>query len=285
LGVLENLFYSGTQFSIMDYLSSGFSKVNSSHDPGVFISCLQTLSSLPYFQGYKKKSFQLLEIKEDSKILEIGCGLGQDAIALSQLMGNKGVLVAFDSSRKMIEAARKGDNETAPIQFCLADGCRLPFGDGVFDGARADRVFQHILDPRNAFAEMVRTVRDNGRVVVYEPDWGTFIISPGEKEICSTMAQIFGDTFPSGWIGRKLPSFFREEGLEDIQINPETFFTENLNLAIQIFDLVKNAQRALDMGYVSESQADDWLDGLREADKKGRFFCSYTGFLVSGKKP
>jgi hypothetical protein len=131
---------------------------------------------------------------------------------------------------------------------------------------------------------MVQTVRDNGKVVVYEPDWGTFIISPGKKEICRTMAQLFGDTFPSGLIGRKLPSFFREEGLEDIQIHPETFFTEDLILAIQIFDLVKNAQRAQNMGYVSESQANGWLEGLREAYKKGCFFCSYTGFLVSGKK-
>ncbi len=268
----------------MDYLSSGFSKVDRSHDPSVFFSCLRTLSSLPYFQDYKEQSFHLLEFKESSRILEIGCGLGQDAIALSRIMGKKGILVALDSSRKMIEAASKNNDELAPIQFCLADACSLPFQDGVFDGARADRVFQHLFDPGKAFAEMVRTVRDKAKVVVYEPDWGTFIISPGKKEICRTMAQLFGDTFPSGWMGRKLPSFFREEGLEDIQIQPKTFFTEDLDLAIQIFDLVNNAHRAASMGFVSERQAEDWLSDLREADKKGCFFCSYTGFLVSGRK-
>jgi len=268
----------------MDYLSSGFSKVDSSYDPSVFISCLRTLSSLPYFQDYKKKSFQLLELEVDSKILEIGCGLGQDAIALSRMIRKKSILVACDSSRKMLEAARKGINERACIHLFLADARGLPFADSVFDGARADRVFQHISEPRKAFAEMVRTVRDEGKVVVYEPDWGTFIISPGKKEICRTMTQLFGDTFPSGWIGRKLPSFFREEGLEDIQIQPETFFTEDLNLAISIFDLVNNAHRAQNMGYVSPNQAEGWLEALREAHKKGCFFCSYTGFLVSGRK-
>lgn len=268
----------------MDYLSSGFSKVDSSQDPRVFTSCLQTLCSLPLFQDYKKKSFQLLNPKEGSRILEVGCGLGQDAMAIARMIGKMGNVVAVDSSQKMIEAACKGPMEADSVRFCLADACNLPFANSAFDGARADRVLQHISDPRKAFAEMVRTVKDKGKVVVYEPDWGTFIISPGQKEICRTMAQLFGDTFPSGWIGRQLPVFFREEGLEKIQIEAKTFFTEDLDLAVRVFDLINNAHRAKSLGYVSDSQAEGWLDDLRKADKQGRFFCSVTGFLVSGEK-
>jgi len=276
----------------MDYLSSGFSSVDSSQDPGVFISCLQTLGSLPYFRAYKKRSIQLLDLREGSRILEIGCGLGQDAVAIAQLAGKLGNIVAIDSSRKMIETACKSPMKIesinyylGSINYCLADACKLPFSDNVFDGARADRVLQHIPDPRKAFSEMVRVVRDKGKLVVYEPDWGTFIISPSQKEICRTMTQLFGDTFPSGWIGRQLPGFFREEGLEKIQIEAKTFFTDDLHLAIQVFDLVNNAHRAKSLGYVSESQADGWLQDLSEANSQGRFFASYTGFLVSGEKP
>jgi ubiquinone/menaquinone biosynthesis C-methylase UbiE len=268
----------------MDYLSSGFSKVDSSQDPSVFTSCLQTLCSLPYFQDYKKKSFQLLDPREGSRILEVGCGLGQDAMAIARMIGKKGNVVAVDSSQKMIEAACKGPLDAKSVRFCLADACNLPFANGAFDGARADRVLQHISDPRKAFAEMVRIAKHKGKVVVYEPDWGTFIISPGQKEISRTMTQLFGDTFPSGWIGRQLSGFFREEGLEKIQIEAGTFFTEDLDLAIRVFDLVNNAHRAKNLGYVSESQAEGWLDDLRKADKQGRLFCSFTGFLVSGEK-
>ncbi len=269
----------------MDYLSSGFSKVDSSQDPDVFFTCLQTLCSLPFFQDYKNKSFQLLNPGEGSRILEIGCGLGQDAIAIARMIGERGSVVAVDSSQKMIETACKSPLKIDSIQFCLADACNLPFCDGAFDGSRADRVLQHIFDPRKAFAEMVRTVRGGGRVVVYEPDWGTFIISPGQNEVCRTMTQLFGDTFPSRWTGRQLPGFFREEGLDKIQIEAKTLFADDLNLAIQIFDLVNNAHRAKSLGYVSSSQAEGWLEDLSEAYKQGRFFCSVTGFLVSGEKP
>ncbi len=269
----------------MDYLSSGFSSVDRSKNPDTFISCLRTLCSLPYFEDYKKKSFQLLSPTEGSRILEIGCGLGRDATAIARMMGTKGMVAAVDSSMKMIGAAQKGIREADPVRLCLADACRLPFCDEAFDAARADRVLQHIFDPEKALSEMARTVREGGKVVVYEPDWGTFIISPGQKEVCRAMTQLFGDTFPSGWVGRRLPGLFREVGLDKIRIEPSTFFTDDLSLAVSVFDLANNASRAESLGYVSPSQAEGWLEDLDDAHSHGRFFCSYTGFLVSGEKP
>lgn len=269
----------------MDYLSSGFSKVDGSQNPGVFFSCLRTLCSLPYFQDYKKKSFQLLNPTKCSTILEVGCGLGGDASAMAGMIGGRGYVVAIDSSKKMIETAYNASGKEGSVLYCLGDACSLPFRGSAFDGARADRVLQHIANPRKAFSEMVRVVRERGRLVVYEPDWGTFIINGGQRKVSRAMAQLFGDTFPSGWIGRQLPGFFREERLENIQIRPETFTTDDLDLAIKVFDLINNAHRAERMGYVSEIQADSWLEDLRKAHNDGRFFCSYTGFLVSGEKP
>lgn len=276
----------------MDYLSSGFSRVDGSQDPGIFVSCLQTLSSLPYFQSYKKRSFQLLRPEAGCRILEIGCGLGEDARAIARMVGSEppgrgGFVAAVDASRKMIGSARNSieDAETEPIRFCLADACRLPFSDGAFYGVRADRVLQHISEAEMAFFEMARVVRDGGRVVVYEPDWGTFIVSPGGKEVSRTMTRLFGDNFPSGWIGRQLPGLFREAGLGKIQVEAHTFFTGDLPLAKQVFDLVNNAHRAEKLGNVTESQAEGWLADLEKAHSQGRFFCSYTGFLVCGEKP
>jgi hypothetical protein len=54
--------------------------------------------------------------------------------------------------------------------------------------------------------------------------------------------------------------------------------------AIHVFDLVNNAHRAERLGFVSDSLADGWLEGLMKAREQGRFFCSCTGFLVSGQK-
>jgi ubiquinone/menaquinone biosynthesis C-methylase UbiE len=235
-----------------------------------------------------------LNLGPRSKILEVGCGLGQDAKAIARMIDSReydraldddgGFVVAVDASRKMLKEASIIARNSNCVQYCLADARQLPFGDGVFDGARADRVLQHISESKIALGEMIRTVREGGRVVVYEPDWGTFIISSGKREVSRTMIQLFGDTFPSGWIGRQLPGLFRKERLRNIQVEPQTFFTCDLPLASQVFDLANNARRAVEMGCVLQSQAVEWLEELERARRQGCFFCSYTGFLVCGEK-
>ena len=46
------------------------------------------------------------------------------------------------------------------VEFHLGDVYSLTFPDDSFDAVRADRVFQHLLDPSAALAEMRRvTVR------------------------------------------------------------------------------------------------------------------------------
>ena len=45
------------------------------------------------------------------------------------------------------------------------------------------------------------------------------------------------------------------------------------------------AKRLAEAQVISSSDADRWSDALRTADSEGRFFTSYTGFLVSGIRP
>ncbi len=99
----------------MDCLSSGFADVDRARDPSFFSSCLATLNSLPYFQKNKTKSFALMDVGEGSRVLDVGCGLGYDALALAEMVGQKGRVVAADFSRIMLQAARS-----------QADGLALP---------------------------------------------------------------------------------------------------------------------------------------------------------------
>jgi hypothetical protein len=53
-------------------------------------------------------------------------------------------------------------------------------------------------------------------------------------------------------------------GLEDVQVFPSTLVIIDLNLAEMVFDLSKNAGKAMGLGLVSKSEALGWLRGLRE---------------------
>ncbi|MCK9566244.1 MAG: class I SAM-dependent methyltransferase [Methanothrix sp.] len=269
----------------MDHLSSGFSDVDHSSDPSIFASCLATLNSLSYFQDYKRKSFDLMGALEGSRVLEVGCGLGFDAISLRGIVGRSGRVVALDSSLAMLEAARSRAKDLGlDIDFVMGDAGQMGFVDGCFDCARVDRTLQHIPQPEKVLAEMARVTRSGGRIVAYEPDWGTFTIGSGDRQVTCKLEDFWSDNFKSGWIGRYLYKHFQRLGLVDIQICPSTLLVTDLSLAEKVFDLSKNVERARSLGLLSMSEAIDWLKELREDDLGGIFFCSYTGFMAVGRK-
>jgi ubiquinone/menaquinone biosynthesis C-methylase UbiE len=269
----------------MDCLSSGFSDIDHSHDSSIFTSCLATLNSLPYFQDYKRKSFEIMNAREGCRILEVGCGLGFDAIALARIVGSTGRVVAVDSSQTMLEAARSCAKSLGlSIDFVQEDAGCLDYDDESFDCARVDRTLQHIPEPKKVLTEMARVTKSGGRIVAYEPDWGTFTIGSVDRQVTRKITNFWCDTFKNGWIGRYLYGRFMAMGLVEVQVYPSTLVITDLDLAEKVFDLFKNAEKAMNFGLVSSSEVAAWLKELREDNLQGRFFCSYTGFMVCGSK-
>ncbi len=169
-----------------------------------------------------------------------------------------------------------------PVEFVQADAQQLPFEGNSFDGARVDRTLQHIPDPQKAIAEMVRVLRPERFLVAMEPDWETFTIDSEHTVITRKLLNFWCDSFPAGWVGRDLSTYFYHAGLEDIQVSPETLMVNQFELADQVFDLVQTAHRAGATGIVSQQEAQDWLQELQRFDQAQEFFCSFTGFVVSG---
>jgi ubiquinone/menaquinone biosynthesis C-methylase UbiE len=192
-----------------DDLASGFQSVDRVSDFALFSSCLTLIDSLPFFAECKRESYDLLGAVPGRRILEVGCGLGDDAASLAKLVAPGGSVVAIDGSQTMIETARGRHGDVAGLSFDVADAAHLPFDDASFDACRIDRVLQHLADPASAILEMVRVIRPGGVLVAYDNDWEV----------------------------------------------------------------------------ISRNDADRWSDELRTADAEGRFFTSYTGFLVSGTRP
>jgi SAM-dependent methyltransferase len=93
-----------------------------------------------------------------TRVLEVGCGLGELAARIASELGAQ--VVAVDLSPRMVELARgRGvDAQQGDVQ-------RLPFVDGDFDCSTANWMLYHVPDLDRGLRELARTLRPHGRLV------------------------------------------------------------------------------------------------------------------------
>lgn len=105
-----------------------------------------------------------LEVSEDSRILDLGCGNGK---VLSSLIGKAVSITGIDFSRKAIELCRRL-MEKEDVNLAVADARSLPFRGESFDVVIAHHLLEHLPlnGRRKAVSEIRRILKPNGVVIV-----------------------------------------------------------------------------------------------------------------------
>jgi ubiquinone/menaquinone biosynthesis C-methylase UbiE len=244
------------------------------------------LYKMEAFTAFKHQTFALLGVQEGYHILDIGCGIGADVRLLAQKVGQTGRVVGIDKSETMItQAQERAQGSNLPLEYHIGDAHSLPFPDNSFDACRSDLTFQHLENPETALAEVIRVARSGASIVIAEPDGETEIIDMPDQALTRKILNYHSDLRRNGWMGRQLPRLFKQAGLVDVRIFPETFVQTDYALADRLFRLRATVQRAEQSGVITGEEGVRWLTYLEEMSKAGSFFCGGTIFTVSGKKP
>lgn len=250
------------------------------------VAYLDKFRGLEWAHAYKLRSFEYLHVQPGDSILEVGCGAGDDSMALARMVLPSGRVVGIDAGKDMIsEATKRAENSNLPVEFLIQDACNLDFPDNTFDGCRADQVFQHVGDPQKALREVVRVARPGAHIVICDPDWETLVIDSPHKETTRNIVNHRCDSFNSGWIGRQLAGLFKSLGLTNVFVQADAFVLTDLSLANRLWRLRDTAERATEKGAISREDASIWISQLEEADRNGLFFGAVTGFAAVGQKP
>lgn len=96
---------------------------------------------------------------------DLGCGTGE---TLSRMAGKAQNLIGVDSSRKMLDAARKLLGDTASLR--LGDLMHLPLAEAETEFAAMSLVLHHLADPSRAIKEAFRVLRPSGMIVIADFD-------------------------------------------------------------------------------------------------------------------
>lgn len=260
-------------------------RIDRTNDPNHFVNYLDQVSAQDAIQQIKQQTFDLLEPHQGAQYLDVGCGVGDDVRALAQFVGASGRVVGVDNSATMIaEAKKRSEGTNLPVEFRVGDTYRLDFPDNSFDGCRADRVLQHLQEPRRALAELIRVVNPNAPIVVTDPDWETLIVDASDRAVTRKVLNAGVDARVNGWSGRQLVGLFKSLGLKEIGASGRTLIVADYALASQLASLDHAAQRAVEDGSISTQQAEEWLADLQARAQAGTFFSAMVGFIVSGRK-
>ncbi len=259
-----------------------FAAVDSSPHPQQFVRYLENARGNEGIQALKRQSYALLEAAAGKRLLDVGCGLGDDVRALAQIVGATGAAVGIDNSRTMIETAtRNSAGADFPGSFQQGDIHRLPFADASFDGCRAERVLIHSDDPAQALAEMARVVRPGGVVVVIEPDLETVIIHLSDPTLARKLTAWQCNSVRNGRLGRQLPGLFQQSGLAAIQILPTVHYATRLESLESTRRMLRRAEQ---QNALTAEEAQAILQELQRRDEQGQYFEFGVFFTLVGRK-
>jgi ubiquinone/menaquinone biosynthesis C-methylase UbiE len=109
-----------------------------------------------------------LKANRGCAILEVGCGRGQLLNAISEILGDRPLnLYGLDLSSKLNEL---NERYRKNIHWITADGEDLPFSDQRFDVVIYNGSLHHMPDYERALKEAFRVIKEDGQVVLYEPE-------------------------------------------------------------------------------------------------------------------
>ena len=260
-----------------------FGRIDQTRNADYFIRFLDEASAQPSLQAYKRHMMELLDLKAGMKVLDVGCGTGDDVRAMAPRVAPGGLLVGADNSAAMIAEARKrAEGSGLPVAFHEADVLKLPFDADHFDCTQADRSLMHVPDAAGALAEMWRVTRPGGRIAVFEVDFGTLTIDADDRALGRAIIQTWSDSVKNGWLGRHIPALLADLGVQELNVFPYTL-TCTPGMALLLIGK-ETAAKAVAKRTITPAQADAWLAHMDDLQRRGRFFSTLTGFLATGRK-
>src|SRR5947208_15237438 len=114
-----------------------FGQIDAQADPEYFVHFVDEANAIPGFQELEDVAVAELHAAAGDRVLDLGCGTGEDTRRLAALVGPTGSALGIDISEAMLtEARRRTEGTGLAAEFRPGDATALDLPDGSFDRVR-----------------------------------------------------------------------------------------------------------------------------------------------------
>jgi ubiquinone/menaquinone biosynthesis C-methylase UbiE len=178
----------------------------------------------------RRQMIRDLHLEQGSFVIDAGCGPGLWTPLLAEAVGPKGRIMGVDISTEALITAQRHNHGVAyrrQVEYKRAALEHLPVRPGTADVIFSANVSQYLPHPVETFSVMARSLRDGGRIVIKDIDFGTLRFSNIDTGLQARVLQArarwelqrveHGYAFEDSWVGSKLASYLRAAGFEQVQ--------------------------------------------------------------------
>jgi SAM-dependent methyltransferase len=230
-----------------------------------------------------------------SRILEPGCGTGEQTLKLAA-RNPATTVIAIDRSEESLQIAarRIAARGLGNVALRAGDICALPFQDGELDGAFVCFLLEHLRSPGQALREIRRVLKERATVHVFEGDNGSAHGWPDDPAIARLVEAVSRQHRLQGGdpcIGRGLYPVLADAGFPNIPVEPCVAYADGSRprwtaefTRATFIEMMKGQRDAtLQRGLLSQSEWVDGMDALERTTAADGSFC-YTFFRATAQR-
>jgi ubiquinone/menaquinone biosynthesis C-methylase UbiE len=224
-----------------------------------------------------------------SHVLEAGCGVGAQTVALAQ-NSPEAEFTAIDISQESLEKAKQliAQARFTNVTFQPADIFHLPFDDGHFDHIFVCFVLEHLQYPFKALESLKKVLKPGGSITVIEGDHASAYFHPDSADAQKTIqclidvqARLGGNSL----IGRQIFPLLTETGFDKVSVSPRMVYVDSSKPA-WVEGFTKNTfiamvegvrEQALAFKMIAEARWEKGIKDLYRTTQADGTFC-YTFF-------
>jgi arsenite methyltransferase len=227
-----------------------------------------------------------LAVKPGERVLDVGCGPGFYCAELLEEVGLEGSIVGLDSSASMLALAARRCEGHRNVRFDEADATCLPVEDASFDAALCVQVLEYVPDLLAGLAELYRSVRPGGRVVVWDVDWATVSWHSGDPERMRRVLRAWDEHLAHPSLPRTLAPAMRSAGFEHVVMEAHSFATASFDpdtYGAAAVPLIRSFVPG--RNGVSKDEANAWATEQLELGQLGEFYFACLQFCFTATRP